>query len=595
MSSPEVMSEGPDLAGMLSDSRWLRALASKLCADTDVADDVVQETWLAALERPPKEGGPVRGWLATVLRSKLGDRMRSESRRASRERSVARDEALASTEDVVERAATHRDVVQAVLDLDEPYRTTILLRYFESLPPRKIASRMQVPVATVDSRLVRGHAKLRAGLDRRFGRRTWLLALLPIAREASTLAPAATGVLAMNVVLKVCVPIVLIAVALWWGLAEHESSSTARTRVEPSTDEIAASAPEAAAHPLEEARVESVRAPIDSPPTKVSVAPSKSPAVAVDRMVKGRVLDATGRSLSGVALGIEGAATDARYETKSGASGSFEIAAPASASAIVSRDPDWTTVLAGYTNILPTNKTNVVVAPRIEISGRVVDEAGTAVEGAEISVLQPENLGADFGFALDLSARRTWRTASDKSGAFALADVPAIDRTQLRVAAGGFPLHTEPAPQATSRSMVLVLVREQKPHSTIEGRVVDAEGRAVASARVSAGAQVASVDDRGRFVLDVAQIGPKVRVVALARGFLPAAEELDKNDPAEWRDEIVLTLSSTPLSIRGRVCARGTAADCDPVPGARVWIRNPTLFGRLDGDTATVESLLGCS
>ncbi len=591
MSNPEVMSDRPELTGLLSETRWLRALALKLCSDADRADDLVQETWLAALEHPPHGGQSLRGWLATVVRNKLGDRARSDSRRDAREQSVARDEALASTADVVDRAATHRDVVQAVLDLDEPYRTTILLRYFESLPPRKIAARMQVPVATVDSRLVRGHAKLRASLDRRFGRRTWLLALLPLARDASMLAPAATGVLAMNVVLKISIPIALIAVALWWGLAESEPNSAAHTHALPIDDAIAASAPEAAAVPLDETRVESVRAPIDLLPTADPVAAVTTPTVAADRIVKGRVLDSLGRGLAGITLGIEGATVDASHETRSGASGSFDIAAPASASAIVARDPEWTTVLAGYTNILPTSSTNVVVAPRIEIAGRVVDESGSAIEGAEISVLQPENLGADFGFALDLSARRTWRTQSDRNGAFVLADVPGIDGTRLQLTAGGFPARIEPAPLATSRALVLVLTRESNPHATIEGRVVDAEGRAVASARVSAGSRVASVDDRGRFVLDVSNVGPKVRVVALARGFLPAAEELDKDDPDGWRDEIVLTLSSTPLSIRGRVAAVHDAPPI-PVPGARVWISDPTLFGRLDGDTATVESLL---
>ncbi len=585
------MSERPDLTALLSESRWLRALAQRLCSDADGAEDLVQDTWVAALERPPQEDGPVRGWLATVLRSKLGDRARGESRRAHREQSAARVEALASTADVVEKAATHRDVVQAVLDLDEPYRTTILLRYFESLPPRKIAARMNVPVATVDSRLVRGHAKLRASLDRKFGRKTWLLALLPLARDASSLAPAATGVLAMNVALKVTVPLALLAVALWWGLAKSESSSIAPTRSDPPVAEVAAGVPQDPIRPLDDVRGESVRAPLDSVPSTAPVAPTATVSAAPDRIVKGRVLDASGRSLSGVAVGIEGAPSDSRHETRSGANGAFEIAAPANASAIVSRDPDWTTVLAGFTNILPTNTTNVVVARRIEISGRVVDESGAAVEGAEVSLLQPEHLGADFGFALDLSARRTWRTDTDKSGAFGLTDVPAIGGAQLRVTAGGFPLHTEPAPQATSRAMVLVLVRDQKPHSTIKGRVVDAEGRAVASARVSAGAQIASVDDRGWFLLDVSEIGRNVRVVALARGFQPAIAELDKHDPDGWRDEIVLTLSSTPLTIRGRVVAIHDAPAV-PVPHARVWIRNPTLFGRIDGDAATVESLL---
>ena len=39
-------------------------LARELVRDAASADDVLQETWLAALERPPRGGANVRGWLA---------------------------------------------------------------------------------------------------------------------------------------------------------------------------------------------------------------------------------------------------------------------------------------------------------------------------------------------------------------------------------------------------------------------------------------------------------------------------------------------------------------------------------------------------
>src|SRR6185503_575510 len=83
VSWPEVMSDRSDLTALLSESQWLNALARRLCADADGADDLVQDTWVAALEHPPEGGRPLRGWLATVLRSKLGNRARSESRRSA--------------------------------------------------------------------------------------------------------------------------------------------------------------------------------------------------------------------------------------------------------------------------------------------------------------------------------------------------------------------------------------------------------------------------------------------------------------------------------------------------------------------------------
>ena len=69
----------------------------------------------------------------------------------------------------------------AVLTLAEPYRATVLLRFFEGLPPRLIAARLGVPVATVHSRLQRALAQLRHQLDHDFaGRPQWLAAFAPI-------------------------------------------------------------------------------------------------------------------------------------------------------------------------------------------------------------------------------------------------------------------------------------------------------------------------------------------------------------------------------------------------------------------------------
>ena len=52
-------------------------------------------------------------------------------------------------------------VLATVEQMDEPYRTTILLRYQQGLDCREIASRERVAVATVTSRLSRGISLLR--------------------------------------------------------------------------------------------------------------------------------------------------------------------------------------------------------------------------------------------------------------------------------------------------------------------------------------------------------------------------------------------------------------------------------------------------
>jgi RNA polymerase sigma-70 factor (ECF subfamily) len=182
---------------LLAHREWVRSVARAVVGDPNAADDVEQETWLAALSSPPRDEPTVRGWFRVVLRNRARRVGRTETRRGRRESVAARPEAIPSTADLAELADTHRRVVQAVVDLDEPYRGTILLRYFEGLAVEDVAARTSVPLDTARSRISRGLAKLRERLARELGTddRPWALALAPLiaAPRGSTVAAAAKG------------------------------------------------------------------------------------------------------------------------------------------------------------------------------------------------------------------------------------------------------------------------------------------------------------------------------------------------------------------------------------------------------------------
>src|SRR5436190_15096934 len=182
MSSTMPSASSPSLPELLADARWVRALARSLAVDGNDADDLAQDACLLALRQPPGRDDNLRGWFLRVLDNLVRQRRRAEHRRVRRETGAGerRPDAAAATDDLVERAATHRAVVDAVLTLDEPYRTAVLLRFFEDLPPRAIAKRLGIPVATVHTRLQRGCDRLRQQLDAKFGERgAWCAAVLP--------------------------------------------------------------------------------------------------------------------------------------------------------------------------------------------------------------------------------------------------------------------------------------------------------------------------------------------------------------------------------------------------------------------------------
>ena len=271
-----------DPESLLAHREFVRAIARSLLYDEHAAEDVVQETWLAAITAPRAVS---RGWLATVARNLAVTRIRGDVRRREREAAAARPEGVPSNAEVLAREQARRSVVEEVLALPEPYRTTVLLRHLEELSPREVARRMQVPVETVRTRTRRAIDLLRVRLDARNedDRPGFCLALVAwgggMSKGTGT-AAAAGGALLMGTKLTVVAAAVLLGLATWlrWP---HENSRGVRTVNAPS------SAPRPETATAERPRARAGAAPADAaapaPPPAVAadVAPARAPAIAV--------------------------------------------------------------------------------------------------------------------------------------------------------------------------------------------------------------------------------------------------------------------------------------------------------------------------
>ena len=110
----------PDLSALLENARWVRGLAMQLVRDSHVADDVVQQAWLAAVGNPPDAARGQRAWLRRVIRNLAARTHRDRRLRSEHEPRAARPDPVPSPHELVELAEQQHRVVQLVVALDEP-------------------------------------------------------------------------------------------------------------------------------------------------------------------------------------------------------------------------------------------------------------------------------------------------------------------------------------------------------------------------------------------------------------------------------------------------------------------------------------------
>ena len=139
----------------------------RFTGDADVAADVAQETFVRALERPPREGS-ARAWLYTVATNLARESARTTGRRQRLLDGVGGhglvDEPSADPLAALEAGERRAVVQRALLALSEKERTALLMRE-EGFTHREIGAAVGAAPQGVGSLLTRALAKLADRLD----------------------------------------------------------------------------------------------------------------------------------------------------------------------------------------------------------------------------------------------------------------------------------------------------------------------------------------------------------------------------------------------------------------------------------------------
>ena len=506
------MDEGDEtLDDILGQTGWIRGLARRLVMDAAERDDVVQQVWVEAL-RKGRRARALRPWLFGVMRNVARKEFGRDASRRAREEASEPATATPQPDELVERVELEREVASALLELAEPYRSTLLLRYYEDFAPTEIARRLKIPPGTVRWRLKQGLDLLREKLDARAHgeRRRWALALVPTAAAArgalgKVVVATIGGALIMKVTTKAAAAVVIAFLLVAGGVAvwRHASGPSEVSRARPG---VAWRVPGG------------IGATTSSPPTVAGVAvPSWfGQRGAPVRRIAGRVTFA-GDPVANATVELASELTDAgllrpaklrtgtdgRFDFGTQPPAKFSVAATAEkrSPAIVEVDTRDPTSVAGQLELR-------LGGCESALFGHVNDSSGGPIPSAEVCLAPP---------------RASACVSADAAGAYTMCLSPS--HNIIGVAAtgyGGISDRFEYVGHRVQRDYMLT------PEAVIVGRVVRADSNAPvagASVRVSStdnGQRFGSpgattTTDQGRFSIAGLASG-RYRVVAFAEG-----------------------------------------------------------------------------
>ncbi len=150
-------------------ARWVRGVLFGVLGDRDRVDDVGQQVWQSVWTQASKlrDVAQWRSWLYRLARNAAVDAGREHTRRKRLGEAASDLPATPADPSPATRAIgreQHEVVLRALAGLPALYRQPFVLRHLEGWSYGQIAEVMEMPAATVETRLVRARQLLREAL-----------------------------------------------------------------------------------------------------------------------------------------------------------------------------------------------------------------------------------------------------------------------------------------------------------------------------------------------------------------------------------------------------------------------------------------------
>jgi RNA polymerase sigma factor (sigma-70 family) len=139
-------------------------LARRILRDDTLAEDAVQEGFLAAWRSAPRfvpERAKARTWLLTLVHRRAVDLVRREERRRAETLDERAEAADGPTDEAVWLRFERERVQEALARLPDQQREALELAYYGGFTQTELAERLGQPVGTIKSRMFTGLARLR--------------------------------------------------------------------------------------------------------------------------------------------------------------------------------------------------------------------------------------------------------------------------------------------------------------------------------------------------------------------------------------------------------------------------------------------------